>query len=174
MHHSFLQAAGTSDIPEIEALVNRAYRGDSSRKGWTTEADLLDGIRIDQERLQHMIKKEGSEIFIYRNSENKLLACVHLENQGDYTYLGMLTVDPELQGSGIGKKILAAAESIARGWQSAAMEMTVITDRKELIEWYCRHGYMLTTEKKPFPSDPRFGIPKKQLEFVVLRKKLAE
>jgi ribosomal protein S18 acetylase RimI-like enzyme len=97
-----------------------------------------------------------------------------LRNQNGKLYLGMLTVKPYLQGKGIGKELLKAAEEEARKQTCNAIFMTVISVRKELINWYVRHGYQLTGEKKPFAfNDPRFGQPKMKLEFVVLEKKLS-
>jgi len=85
----------------------------------------------------------------------------------------MLTVRPYLQGKGIGKQMLKAAEEEAKKKGITSIFMTVISVRKELIDWYVRHGYVATGEKKPFAfSDPRFGQPKQQLEFIVLEKKL--
>jgi N-acetylglutamate synthase-like GNAT family acetyltransferase len=163
--------AGENDIEKLDTLVNSAYRGESSRKGWTTEADFLDGIRVDQQGLREMIKDKNSVILI-ASLDNKVNGCVYLQQQQDNTYLGMLTVNPELQAKGLGKKILAKAEDWALQQQSKKIIMTVITLRHELIHWYERNGYQTTGEKKPFPDDPRFGIPKQPLEFVVMEKKL--
>lgn len=170
MQYAALIPATHADIPDLEKLVNGAYRGESSRLGWTTEADLLDGIRTDPEGLAHMIDRPGSFIFITRDAGGMLQACVHLEKQGSKLYLGMLTVKPDLQGAGMGKAILQQAEYLAKRWELAEIEMTVITDRRELIAWYQKNGYNLTGEIKPFPNDPRFGIPRKHLQFEVLRK----
>lgn len=164
--------ATRADIPHLHRLVNSAYRGDSSRKGWTTEADFLDGIRVDQEGLLEMIENKNAVILLAR-LEGKLAGCVYLLQQDRKTYLGMLTVDPLLQANGLGKKILAKSEEWARANNSDKIEMTVITLREELIHWYERNGYKKTGEKKPFPDDPRFGIPKQPLEFLVLQKELA-
>ena len=169
-----ISAAELQDVSELNALVNSAYRGDSSRKGWTTEADLLDGIRIDDERLTELIQKNGSVILKYTDNTNKIIACVHLDKKGDRMYLGMLTVSPTLQGKGIGKELMKASEAHAQKQNCASVYMTVITDRSELMAWYEKLGYKNTGIKKPFPmGDPRFGLPKKELEFVILEKDLS-
>ncbi len=152
--------------------MNSAYRGDSSRQGWTTEADLLDGTRTDAAAIEEIIKTPGYVILKYVES-NQLLGCVELHQDGDKLYLGMLTVRPQLQGKGIGKLLLEAAESEARKKSCRLIYMTVISVRKELIDWYVRHGYQPTGERKPFAfNDPRFGQPKMKLEFIVLEKSL--
>jgi ribosomal protein S18 acetylase RimI-like enzyme len=164
--------AVVEDAPELDKLVNSAYRGDTSRQGWTTEADLLDGARTDAAAIAEIIQTPGTMLLKYTD-ENEILGCVELQHQKDKLYLGMLTVRPHLQGKGIGKELLKAAEEEARKQKCSSIYMTVISIRKELIEWYERHGYQHTGERKPFAfNDPRFGQPKIKLEFVVLEKKL--
>lgn len=161
-----------SDASELDLLVNSAYRGDSSRQGWTTEADLLDGTRTDAAALQDIIRLPGHCILKYVEA-GKILGCVELRNEGKKLYLGMLTVMPNLQGKGIGKELLKAAELEGKKQNCQSIFMTVISVRKEIIEWYERHGYKNTGEHKPFDiSDPRFGQPKFKLDFVVLEKLL--
>jgi ribosomal protein S18 acetylase RimI-like enzyme len=98
---------------------------------------------------------------------------VQLDRHSDRLYLGMLTVEPGLQGVGLGKQLLKAAEDAARIQSCQSIFMTVISQRHELLEWYKRHGYQDTGKRKPFvAADVRFGIPKKELEFVILEKSL--
>lgn len=164
--------AVVADSAELNVLVNSAYRGEASRQGWTTEADLLDGTRIDAEAIKDLIHTPGITILKYSEG-NEILACVELKNENEKLYLGMLTVKPTLQGKGIGKLLLKEAEEEAKRQHCKSIFMTVISVRKELIDWYMRHGYKPTGEKKPFAfSDPRFGQPKQPLEFIVLEKKL--
>jgi ribosomal protein S18 acetylase RimI-like enzyme len=159
-----------NDIPELNVLVNSAYRGESSKKGWTTEEHLLGGIRTDESGLTKTF--EDTNITILKYTENdKIIGTVSLEKQGDKLYLGMLTVSPDLQGGGIGKQLLKAAEIFAKEENIGKITMTVISVRAELIAWYERHGYVRTGETKPFPmNDPNFGEPKAFLEFIVLEK----
>ena len=152
-------------------LVNSAYRGEHSKKGWTTEADLLEGLRTDADSLTKMLNKQDAAILKFCNSDNVLQGCVYLENKGNKMYLGMLTVSPLEQAKGIGKKLLFAGEKYAGDQKCSAIEMTVISVRDELIRWYQKHGFYKTGETKPF-SDIKFGIPKQPLEFIVLEKKL--
>ena len=167
-----LSKATAENIPQLLTLINSAYRGDSSKKGWTTEADLLDGIRTDAGSLEEMIRKKDAVILQSFNEDNILEGCVYLEKRQNKMYLGMLTVSPLEQAKGIGKQLLAAAEKYAREQQCTIMEMTVISVRTELISWYQKHGYYNTGETKPFPNDIRFGIPKQPLEFIVLQKEI--
>ncbi len=164
--------AKTADIPELVHLVNSAYRGESSKKGWTTEADLLGGIRTDAAGLSNMLSDAHSIILTCRDLDQTLIGCVYLQKKETGLYLGMLTVAPHLQARGTGKLLLAAAESQALEWGCSTINMTVISVRTELIAWYQRHGYNKTGETKPFPADPAFGLPKQPLEFVVMEKKL--
>lgn len=165
-----ISKATSADLQRLSVLVNSAYRGESSKKGWTTEADLLGGQRTDEAGLQEMINTKDAAILTYSDAQQQLLGCVYLQKKPAGLYLGMLTVSPELQGGGIGKKLLAAAEDYARETGCSAIVMTVISVRAELIAWYERHGYVRTGETQPFPTDPAFGLPKQPLEFIVLQK----
>lgn len=159
-----------NDISELNILVNSAYRGESSKKGWTTEEHLLGGIRTDEEGLLQTLNNKAITVLKYTDND-KIIGTVSLEKQGNKLYLGMLTVSPELQGGGIGKQLLKAAELFAKEENIPHIVMTVISVRTELIAWYERHGYMRTGETKPFPmDDPNFGKPKAFLEFIVLEK----
>ena len=162
----------SADAESINQLVNSAYRGDSSKQGWTTEADFLDGTRIDEAAVKELIEKTDTIILKYVEA-NQIVGCVELRKENGKLYLGMLSVAPTIQGKGIGKKLLNAGEDYAKSIGINTMIMTVISVRKELIDWYVRHGYQLTGERKPFVvPDTRWGIPKQELEFVVLEKKL--
>lgn len=184
-----LRAARREDAEALSALVNSAYRGDSSRVGWTTEADLLGGQRTDPDALRESIAQGetmGDRVLLVHEAVQPsgpaggptapaIDACVQLERHGDEAYLGMFTVRPTLQGGGLGRRLLAGAEQDARRrWGVTAVHMTVIAQRAELIAWYERRGYRATGETAPFPyGDARFGEPlRPDLHFVVLRKVL--
>ena len=164
-----------ADVPAIVALVESAYRGDSGRLGWTTESDLLDGRRTNVDGVAELLLQADS-IVLLAERDGELLACCHVERQGEAGYFGMFAVNPLLQNGGIGKALLAEAERHAREhWQCLAMRMTVIEQRAELIAWYERRGYQRTGEFRPFPyGDERFGIPRRDdLRFEWLVKTLA-
>jgi len=164
--------ATLSDVPELNVLINSAYRGESSKQGWTTEADLLDGVRTDSENLAEMINKNDALILQSFNKNNILQACVYLEKKQHIMYLGMLTVSPLEQSKGIGKQLLCEAEKYAEQQMCNIVEMTVISLRKELIAWYEKRGYNNTGETKPFPNDIKFGVPKQPLEFIIMQKEI--
>jgi GNAT superfamily N-acetyltransferase len=166
--------ATIADAPALVALVNAAYRGESSKAGWTTEADLLGGQRVDVDRLTETIARPGNVILLHER-DHVPVACVHLDRTGEDCYLGMLTIRPTMQGGGLGRQMLEAAERWAmEHFSSRAMHMTVIVQRTELIAWYERRGYRRTGEREPFPyGDERFGLPRRDdLAFEVLRKPL--
>ncbi len=155
----------TAKIDETELitnLVNSAYRGDYSRKGWTTEADLIEGQRTDDASIIKMIQTQGEQIEIALNPEGKVVGCVFLKREDENTlYFGMLTVEPSLQGTGLGKIILFHIESIARKENKNKIRLTVIPQRKELIEFYERRGFKATGREENFPyHDPANGNPK--------------
>ena len=151
-----------AEIPSIVSLVESAYRGDASRVGWTTEADLLDGQRTDAADVRSCIDRARS-IVLLAERDARLVACAHVAAEGDAGYFGMFSVTPARQGAGLGKHVLAEAERVVReDWQLHVMRMTVIDVRSELIAFYERRGYVRTGITKPFPyGEPRFGLPKR-------------
>lgn len=170
------RAAGVDDVPAVVALVESAYRGERSRAGWTTEADILGGQRTDPEAVLEVVQDRQSVLLLAFSSAGTLSACCHLEKHDDYAYFGMFAVRPERQRGGIGKTVLEEAERVVRSrWGTREMHMTVISVREELIAWYERRGYRRTGKMSPFPyGDERFGLPKRDdLEFELLVKELA-
>lgn len=148
------------DAESLVRLINSAYRGESSRQGWTTEADLLDGRRTDAEDILNLIAAADSLILLCRQG-GELRGSVHLQYQDRQVQIGMLAVDPALQGQGIGKRLLAAAEAQARqSWTVERLLMAVIPCREELIAFYERRGYRRTGIKKDFPANPALWLPK--------------
>ncbi|AQR62731.1 GNAT family N-acetyltransferase [Brevundimonas sp. LM2] len=169
------RAATLDDLPALHPLIERAYRGETAKLGWTNEADLLDGQRTDVEELTEILT-DPARIMLLAEDVGTLVACLQLVDEGDGTaYLGLLSVEPERQAGGLGRFMIAAAEAEAvTRFGARTLRMTVIRQRPELIAWYERRGYALTGETEPFPlSDERAGLPRRQdLEFVVLAKGL--
>lgn len=171
MNEMKIVPATTEDIPELVGLVNSGYRGDASKKGWTTEAELLKGeLRIDIPTLQEMIAPPETIMLKAIDDGGQIAGCVFLQVQARGLYLGLLTVSPVLQASGIGKKLLSAAEDFAKAHHCSSIFMQVISIRSDLVAWYERHGYRNTGERKPFPTDNKFGVPTVSLEFAILEK----
>jgi ribosomal protein S18 acetylase RimI-like enzyme len=167
--------ATDADVDALVALIEAAYRGDSSRAGWTTEADILQGQRTDPDGVLDVIKAPNSRLLTVEQ-DGRIVACCQLEHRGDHAYFGMFAVNPTAQGSGLGKTIMAQAERQAReNWGATEMHMTVISVREDLIAWYERRGYRRTGRMTPFPyGDERFGIPQRDdLQFELLVKPLA-
>ncbi|HJP98265.1 MAG TPA: GNAT family N-acetyltransferase [Rhodanobacteraceae bacterium] len=172
------RAARTEDVDAIVALTQSAYRGDASRAGWTTEADLLDGQRTDEHEVAELIANPAVKLLLAEHEGRLLASCVIerlIDGDASDGYFGMFSVRPEAQGNGTGRALLAKAERIAHEeWHARTMRMTVIDVRSELIAWYERRGYRRTGEYRPFPyGDARFGIPKRDdLRFEWLVKEL--
>ena len=173
-----LYPAYDADLTAIADLVNGAYRGEGARRGWTHEADDLDGERTNAAALRgDLAAAPDARIMTLRDEAGgPLLGCVWLEPAGGETwYLGLLTVRPDLQDRRLGRALLEAAEAHAAGLGAQRMRMTVVNIRQTLIAWYQRRGYGLTGETTPFPyEDQRFGRPRRDdLRFVVLERALA-
>ncbi|WP_329391275.1 GNAT family N-acetyltransferase [Streptomyces sp. NBC_01716] len=166
--------ATAADVKPLVALIESAYRGESARASWTSEADLLEGQRTDEQGVLDVIEADGSRLLIVE-ADGVLVACCQLEHRGPAAYFGMFAVDPGAQGGGLGKRVLAEAERRARAdWGVGEMHMTVIVQREDLIAWYERRGYRRTGQLLPFPyGDERFGIPQRpDLAFELLVKPL--
>ncbi|MGH8055162.1 MAG: GNAT family N-acetyltransferase [Stenotrophomonas sp.] len=174
MNELTFRTATAADIPALIELVTSAYRGDASRVGWTTEADLLDGQRVDAEGILADINRPRSVILLAEQNA-QLMACCHVADEDGHGYFGMFAVSPDAQGGGVGKQVMQQAERhVFEHWQLPTMQMTVIDCRDELIAFYERRGYVRTGIKKPFPyGDARYGIPKRDdLQFEILEKPL--
>jgi len=166
--------ATPADLNAVIALVTSAYRGESSRAGWTTEADFLEGNRIDPEILRDDMLRPRSRVLLAERT-GQLIACAHIAEDDGAGYFGMFAVSPTLQGAGIGKALLAEAERVVfEEWQLPLMRMLVIDLRGELIAFYQRRGYHRTGRYTAFPyGDPRFGLPRRDdLRFETLEKSL--
>ena len=166
-----IELAGAADVPALCELLNSAYRGEASKKGWTSEAHLIEGdTRATHASVEEVMQKPGSVFLKYTGTDQALTGCVNLQPHERGIYLGMFSVSPALQGGGVGKKLLAAAEEYARKMNIPTIYMTVISVRTELIQWYQRHGYRDTGERKPFPETEDSGKHLQPLEFMVLEK----
>ena len=169
------RTAVAGDAEALVLLVNGGYCGEGSKRGWTTEADLLGGPRTDLERMRQTIGATDSRVELARAEDGTLLGCAHLARGADGScYLGLLTVDPARQAGGVGTRILEHSEGVARAWGCRSVRMTVISARAELIAYYERRGYARTGATAPFPEDEsRFRRPKVPgLRFVELAKAL--
>lgn len=166
--------ASLEDVNSMVSLIESAYRGESSRQGWTTEADLLGGQRTDREEILGLMADQNSYFLLCEN-ERQIQATVYLQKRDELAYLGMFAVRPELQGKSLGRRVLAEVEKIVfETWQTNCLQMSVISLRTELIDWYRRRGFRATGRYQSFPyGEPRFGLPKRDdLQFEILEKKV--
>ncbi|AYL95935.1 GNAT family N-acetyltransferase [Mucilaginibacter celer] len=162
--------ATLADVPELNVLVNSAYRGESSKQGWTTEADIVGGARIDEEMLTGYMQDENVIILKHTDDDGYITGCVYLEVKYPKLYLGMFSVSPLLQNKGVGRALIEEAELYARKYNCHTLTMTVISTRFELISWYERRGYNATGEIQPFHAHGRFGDAKQHIELIVMEK----
>lgn len=166
--------ATDADIPALNRLVNRAYRGESSQQGWTTESHLLAGQRTDEADLRDQLQAPGATFLLARNAKQEVVGSVFLQHQNADLYLGMLSVEPSLQAQGLGRQLVMAAEELGRQRVCTGIRISVISVRAELLAWYERLGFRRTGGTVAFPTDTRFGIPRQPepLVLLVLRKEL--
>jgi ribosomal protein S18 acetylase RimI-like enzyme len=175
------RCAERRDIPALLRLIHAAYREEGEGSGWTTEAHLLEGPRIERAELEALIDSHGSRIVLAAEarraaglkSSTEPLGCCHIAGGGEEASLGLLAVRPEVQSRGVGRALVAEAERLAlRLWHAQRIAMRVIVQRDDIIAWYERLGYSRTEERVPFPYRPGAGAKRQDLEFAVLRKSL--
>jgi GNAT superfamily N-acetyltransferase len=165
-------AATAADVRTLAALINRAYRGEASRQGWTTEDHLLDGPRIGESALLDMLHTPQATLLKYLDASDSLAGCVYLHQQGAQLYLGTLAVAPEAQTQGVGRQLLAAADAHARQHHCTTIKITVLSARPELLAWYERHGYVRNGKSEAFSDTTAFGRPRQPLTLLELVKAL--
>jgi ribosomal protein S18 acetylase RimI-like enzyme len=163
--------ATINDVPELNTLVNKAYRGEESQKGWTTEAGIVDGTRSDEKMLIDHINTKNGVIYKYVDDlTDEITAAVYYEVKESKLYFGMLSVSPQAQGKGIGKSLLDHAVAYGQQHHCKLLTGTIIETRSELKDWYFRYGFRTNGNKLPFPDDPRCGIPKVPVELLEIEK----
>ncbi len=171
-----IRDAVPADIPALHGLIESAYRGEASRAGWTTEADLLDGQRTDPDDLAGILADPKQTLLTAWRGE-ELVGCVRIADRGEGTGdFGMLSVSPALQNGGLGRRLVVAANTIlADRFGARRVRISVFPQRDTLIAWYERLGYRMTADTLPFPyGDPRLGLPKRDdLYFVVMEHELS-
>jgi GNAT superfamily N-acetyltransferase len=157
-----IRLAMPSDRDAIVTLMQRAYRGEESRKGWTFEADLIDGQRITPQAIDQVLQSPHHRLLIAKSGKGQLIGCADIEQMSETLgtcSFGKFAVEPSLQGGGVGKILMEAAEAEARrSFAATRMILTVIESRNELIAFYGRRGYAATgnsVSMADIHSDPK-------------------
>lgn len=163
-----IRPAAPADLLALHPVIERAYRGETARQGWTHEADLIEGPRTNLATLTAIVE-DPAQVLLSAWEGETALGCVNVADRGHGTaYLGLLCIEPLRQAGGLGRQLIAAAEAYARdAFGCTRIEMTVIEERRKLIDYYLRRGYAETGERRdfPIPLDP-------PLFMTVLAKKL--
>lgn len=158
------------EIPTITKLVNSAYQGEPGSKSWTSESHLVTGQRTTEDMLRKLIQQPAVTMLKYTNERGEVQGCVLLEKKEHTLYMGMLSVSPHAQASGIGKMLLQEVESFAREQNYRSITITVIDRRYELIDWYKRRGYLPTGKSEPFSNQSSAALD--AFSFMEMRKEL--
>lgn len=165
-----LRLATRVDAAAICTLVNSSYRGIAGERGWTSEVELVTGLRAQAADIEKVLARANSAVLVGVVA-SAIVACVHAEKVGSDVQIGLFSVQPSWQGRGIGKWLLDEAERYA--WQvlnAQRLVMTVISQRSELISFYQRRGYRRTGEISPYPVHAQVGTPKVHLTVERLEK----
>jgi predicted N-acetyltransferase YhbS len=154
---SKIRIANLSDDEQITAVINAAFK--------IAEGFFVDGNRISQEEVrQHL----DSGVFLVAESVEGIAGCVYLEPRGERAYLGLLSVDPAIQQSGLGSRLMTAGEDYCREQGAQFMDIYIVNLREELPAFYRKRGYV-ENGTTPFPAD----VPTKQpCHFINMAKSL--
>ena len=155
----------TADLGALTTLINNAYRGEA---GWTSEGAYLEGKRTTLADMETLFVRPDLELFKCCLPNGDVVGFVSFQYRPDDLYLSLLSVSPECQDRGVGRKLLEFAETQARSLKKPAILITVVNIRTELISWYERRGYFITGNTKPFPIEA--GEPRVAIHLVEMRK----
>ena len=142
-----IRIATSADAPEITAVINAAFR--------IAEGFFIDGNRIKQAEVEQSL---GKGVFLLAEANGKLNGCVYVELRGERSYLGLLSVDPTCQQSGLGSLLMAEAEKYCRERGSHCMDILIVSLREDLPSFYQKRGYV-ESGTSPFPPDVPTKIP---------------
>lgn len=160
------------DVPALAVLIERAYRGPEAAKGWTNESEILTGPRSSPAEIEGLIRDADTK-FLVAFDGDRLVACALLKKHGTGAYFGMFAIDPDTQGSGLGKLMMSRCDDAVRElWNANYLRLTVISLREKLIAWYERRGFIQTGEQEPFPFDTAPGALRTDFHLTVLQKAL--
>ena len=142
-----IRVAAAADAAKITSVINAAFR--------IAEGFFVDGPRISQAEVEQLLVK-GS--FLLAEVDDKLNACVYVELRGERSYLGLLSVDPSCQKSGLGSVLMLEAENFCRARGSRFMDILIVNLREELPGFYRHRGYV-ENGTTPFPEDVPTKVP---------------
>ena len=152
-----VRVANPGDAEAVSRVINAAFR--------KAESFLVDRDRIDLKTVQGLFR---TGTFLIAQENEAVVGCVHVEMRGERSYLGLLSVNPDGQKSGVGSKLMTAAEDYCANAGSRFMDLRIVSVRKELPEFYHRRGYV-ETGTAPFTA----GLePKVPCHFVNMSKPL--
>lgn len=151
------RTAQLEDAENIARLVNTAFR---------PERFFIDADRTNPDKVRALLQKGK---FLLSEEAGKLTGCVYVERSGERGYFGLLAVDPAVQRSGLGSRLVAAAEDDCRSAGCRVMDLTIVNLREELPAFYRRLGYT-ESGTLPFPSDQH---PNQPCHLVKMSKSLA-
>lgn len=166
-HYKNIRLASKADIQQLTMLINTAYR---TPGGWTTEAGMIQGDRIQEQQLHDLLNSADFQLFVLE-IENKLLGCIGVSLGQQVAEIGSFAVAPAEQNSGYGKQLLDFAEShIFEIFKKNVIQMSVLNVRTELLAYYQRHGYQLTEKIEAYPLGQKLGEPLIPLHLLILEK----
>ncbi|KAF4447839.1 Acyl- N-acyltransferase [Fusarium albosuccineum] len=169
------RTATPDDAPQLQQLIQSAFRAEDSRKDWVGDADLAANFRLEVDEIMPGITKPDSAFLVAIDSSGGIVATIGVAKRGpDVARFFMLAVDQGRHRGGIGRQVLGYAEDYCqRVWGVDKIGLDALSVRKELIAWYLRCGFRKTGELTPFPADKINGrAVGEDLYFVEMEKDL--
>ncbi|KAI0157712.1 putative N-acetyltransferase, GNAT family [Xylariaceae sp. FL1272] len=147
------RVATPDDAPQIQQLVQAAFRAEDSRENWTGDMSVASEYRIEVEEVMATIVKPDSVILLATDNDGVLVGSAEASKRSaELGRISMLAVDQRHHRGGLGRRILAEGEDYCRRtWGVSKMGLNTLSTRPELILWYIRRGYRKTGETSPFP-----------------------
>lgn len=144
--HTELRFATHAEWPALMALINRAF---------DIERFFKNCDRLNEQQIREYFDRGR---FLTAEQDGQLAGCIFVEVEGDRAYFGLLSVDPARQKTGLGARMIAAAEEYARELGALHMDITIVNVREELPGYYEKLGYT-ACGTEPFPPEQKPSIP---------------
>lgn len=149
------RVATAEDAPQLQQLIQSAFRAEDSRQNWTGDMGLASKFRMEVEEIENFMSAPECEFLMATDNNGALVGTIAVSKRGaNGARLSMLAVDPRHHRGGLGRQLLAYAEEYGqRTWGATKLELNALSTRQTLISWYMRRGYQKTGETSPFPRE---------------------
>jgi len=153
-----IRDARSEDAPAIARLINAAF--------------LVEKFFIERDRTNPaaILTLMQTGKFLLLEEGGALTGCIYMELRGERGYFGMLSIEPSLQGRGVGHRLVNAVEDHFRKVGCRFSDLKIVSVRPELYDLYRRWGYEVAgTAPYDDPSPTKMPV-----HFILMSKALAQ